>query len=143
MSERRSGEFLAYALGEILLVVIGILIALQINKWNEERIEQRQIRAYALNLVADIKRDMVMINPVDLQIQRLMRQSDLLANYARQRPIEAFDNAELFFLTNGLAYRPFAWNRTAMEQLKNSGALRQISNDLRNTHAKTTAPGLI
>jgi hypothetical protein len=97
LSERRSGEFLAYALGEILLVVIGILIALQINKWNEERIEQRQIRAYALNLVADIKRDMVMINPVDLQIQRLMRQSDLLANYARQRPIEAFDAAELFF----------------------------------------------
>jgi hypothetical protein len=59
-------------MGEIVLVVIGILIALQINNWNEERIEQRQIRAYALNLVADIKRDMVMIEPVDLQIRRLM-----------------------------------------------------------------------
>ncbi len=30
-------RYLAYALGEILLVVIGILIALQVNNWNEDR----------------------------------------------------------------------------------------------------------
>ena len=30
-------KYLLYAIGEILLVVIGILIALQINNWNEER----------------------------------------------------------------------------------------------------------
>jgi len=128
LSERRSGSFLAYALGEIVLVVVGILIALQINNWNEERIEQRQVRAYALNLAADIQRDLAMIEPVDLQVQRLMRQAELLADYARQRPLEAFENAQLFFLTNGLSYRPFAWNRAAMDQLKNSGALRQIDN---------------
>ncbi len=128
MSERRSGSFLAYAVGEIVLVVIGILIALQINNWNEERVEQRQVRAYALNLAADIQRDLDMIMAVDLQIQRLMQQAELLADYARQRPIEAFENAQLYFLTTGLSYRPFAWNRAALEQLKSSGALRQISN---------------
>ncbi len=38
------------ALGEILLVVIGILIALQINNWNEAQNEQQQIREYLLKL---------------------------------------------------------------------------------------------
>ena len=45
-------RFLRYSLGEILLVVIGILIALQINIWNEERIEQNELSGYALNLPA-------------------------------------------------------------------------------------------
>ena len=42
----RTSQYLLYAIGEIALVVIGILIALQINNWNEwrkERIEEREI----------------------------------------------------------------------------------------------------
>jgi uncharacterized protein (UPF0335 family) len=37
LSERKIGKYLKYAIGEIVLVVIGILIALSINNWNEER----------------------------------------------------------------------------------------------------------
>lgn len=37
LSEGKSGKYLAYAVGEIFLVVIGILLALQINNWNESR----------------------------------------------------------------------------------------------------------
>ncbi len=37
MSENKFSQYLAYAIGEIILVVIGILIALQINTWNESR----------------------------------------------------------------------------------------------------------
>jgi hypothetical protein len=37
MSENRTGKYFKYAIGEIILVVIGILIALQINNWNEQR----------------------------------------------------------------------------------------------------------
>tara|TARA_B100000497_G_C7596238_1_gene358459 strand:+ start:123 stop:848 length:726 start_codon:yes stop_codon:yes gene_type:complete len=35
LSEGKNGKYLKYAIGEILLVIIGILIALQINNWNE------------------------------------------------------------------------------------------------------------
>ena len=35
--ENKTGKYLKYAIGEILLVVIGILIALSINNWNEGR----------------------------------------------------------------------------------------------------------
>ncbi|MEM6516972.1 MAG: DUF6090 family protein, partial [Bacteroidota bacterium] len=37
LTENRFNKYLLYAIGEIVLVVIGILIALQINNWNENR----------------------------------------------------------------------------------------------------------
>ena len=37
LSEGKTGKYLKYAIGEIVLVVIGILIALQINNWNESK----------------------------------------------------------------------------------------------------------
>ena len=41
LAEGKTSKYLKYALGEIVLVVIGILIALQINTWNQERINQK------------------------------------------------------------------------------------------------------
>lgn len=52
LSEKWSLRYLRYAIGELVLVVFGILIALQINNWNEDRIEQRQITEYAHALIA-------------------------------------------------------------------------------------------
>ena len=37
MEKNKTGKYLKYAIGEIILVVIGILLALQINNWNQER----------------------------------------------------------------------------------------------------------
>jgi hypothetical protein len=43
LTENKFGKYLTYGIGEIILVVIGILIALQINNWNEERLVRLQI----------------------------------------------------------------------------------------------------
>ena len=37
MEQNKTGKYFKYAIGEIILVVIGILIALSINNWNEDR----------------------------------------------------------------------------------------------------------
>ena len=42
--ENKTGKYFKYALGEIILVVIGILIALQINNWNEDRKEMGTLK---------------------------------------------------------------------------------------------------
>ena len=115
-----------YAMGEIVLVVLGILIALQINNWNEERIEQNQIREYALSLIGDLQRDLQMLGPVNGQIQDLIDRSRAMAEYMRGKEIDEISNIDLFIYSRSPSYRPFEWNRAALDQLKSSGALRQI-----------------
>lgn len=50
-------KYTRYAIGEILLVVIGILIALQINNWNGKRQEDEKIKFQLANLLRDMKGD--------------------------------------------------------------------------------------
>jgi len=50
ISENQTSKYLLYAAGEILLVVIGILLALQINNWNTQRTERIQERQILLQL---------------------------------------------------------------------------------------------
>lgn len=59
LSEGKTTRYLKYAIGEIILVVIGILIALQINNWNEGRKENFKQRSVLSNLLLDIKSDSV------------------------------------------------------------------------------------
>jgi hypothetical protein len=40
--ENKTGRYIKYTIGEVVLVVIGILIALQINNWNESRIQRQK-----------------------------------------------------------------------------------------------------
>lgn len=42
----RAGQYIRYSIGEIFLVVVGILIAVQINQWNQNRIVQQTITDY-------------------------------------------------------------------------------------------------
>lgn len=54
LSERKFSKYLIYAIGEIVLVVLGILIALQINNWNQKRIDSSKERTYLTNLKKEI-----------------------------------------------------------------------------------------
>ena len=55
--ESQFSRYLLYAIGEILLVVIVILIALQVNNWNEERKNDKKVAKYTEGLIADLKKD--------------------------------------------------------------------------------------
>ena len=55
--DNRPLKYMRYAIGEIVLVVVGILIALSINNWNEERIRDDLTRVYLKNVVDDLKGD--------------------------------------------------------------------------------------
>lgn len=57
--EEKTGKYLKYALGEIILVMVGILIALQVNTWNENRLAQARIDSRLINLVQDVESDIV------------------------------------------------------------------------------------
>ncbi|WP_299126384.1 DUF6090 family protein [uncultured Winogradskyella sp.] len=59
LMENKTGKYFKYAIGEIVLVVIGILIALGINNWNQNRLNKIQINGYLSNIVTDLKSDIL------------------------------------------------------------------------------------
>lgn len=65
MQKNNTGKYLKYAIGEIVLVVIGILIALSINNWNQERIKHNEAKVLLSNLKLDVEENIK--NLKDLQ----------------------------------------------------------------------------
>jgi len=55
--DNRPLKYMRYAVGEIVLVVIGILIALQINTWNEGRKEKKELENYLIQMKAELSLD--------------------------------------------------------------------------------------
>ena len=57
IKDNRITKYLLYAVGEIILVVIGILIALQINNWNEKRVIREETELRLSKLIEDLVND--------------------------------------------------------------------------------------
>ena len=71
-------KYLFYAIGEILLVVIGILIALQVNNWNEQRKEQRIAEGIQSSIIKDLKSDLNYIDALRIQVDAEINAYDSL-----------------------------------------------------------------
>ena len=57
LTGNKFSKYLLYAVGEILLVVIGILIALQINTWNDNRIQEKEAKTFYQNIIQQLLED--------------------------------------------------------------------------------------
>ena len=88
LTEGKTGKYFKYAIGEIALVVIGILIALQINNWNEFRkeriVESNILKEILVNLDTDIKSLDLKINECNEFITHSTR---VLQNLQNKTPI--------------------------------------------------------
>lgn len=66
----RFSRYLLYAIGEIVLVVIGILIALQVNNWNEQRKLNIQRSGYTESIINDFVMDSINLQNFIIQLKR-------------------------------------------------------------------------
>jgi len=64
MTENKPVKYLKYAVGEVLLVMIGILLALQVNNWNEGRKVDQQGLKLIENLKSDFQRNLESVEEV-------------------------------------------------------------------------------
>ena len=63
----KTSKYFKYAIGEIVLVVIGILIALQINNWNEKRLDKLKSKDYLERIIEDLD---LKINSFESEMKR-------------------------------------------------------------------------
>lgn len=73
LTRGRTGQYLKYALGEIILVVIGILIALQINNWNEAQKKEALMKTHIRSIGTEVQIDSDNIHKI---IETLYKQSE-------------------------------------------------------------------
>ena len=58
INQNQMGKYFKYAIGEIVLVVLGILIALQINNWNEDRKKTKKEIFHLENILSNLEDDL-------------------------------------------------------------------------------------
>ena len=127
--ENNTSKYLKYAIGEIILVVIGILIALQINNWNEHRKERDQSIFYHEQLINDLEivieslnNDIKWAKTVKTEINRATLILD--QGIANDSTLKILD----FALGNYFRLNRELPEITSYEEMKSSGQLKLIYN---------------
>jgi hypothetical protein len=128
LAENKFSKYLLYAIGEIILVVIGILIALQINNNNEAN----KVRAKELHYLKNIKTDLQLniknisdfIDTRETQIQS----ANTVLEYYEGKPLTDLNDLSRNCL-NVYIWKKFYQNNNTFLELTNSGNLAIISND--------------
>ena len=125
----KTGKYLKYALGEILLVVIGILIALQINNWNEDRKNSIKEKQYLTSFRKDLLTNIH-------ELERVIEKSEFTSMNAdsvilMQRKI--IQEAPLYKLIgqimSGSGFTVYTSREGTMKDILGSGSLDIIKND--------------
>ncbi|RED47146.1 hypothetical protein DFQ10_101929 [Winogradskyella eximia] len=136
ISKNKTGKYIKYALGEIILVVIGILIALQINNWNGNRKDVILEKEYLTRLKSDLEYDQSLLKRIT--INRYERKVECLekgkaynqGNYIIKDTLQFLDD-----IGYGGVFGNVNWslNTNTYNELISTGNLRKIKSDsLRN-----------
>lgn len=122
--ENKTSKYFKYAIGEIILVVIGILIALQINNWNEARKNKTFETEILTQVQANLIKDKLTLQDISSNFQEAINSSNkiLESNWSR----EDKDSLQ-FWLANVIMFDRFQPLTNAYEVLKSKG-LDQVKN---------------
>ncbi len=130
LSEGKTGQYLKYAIGEIVLVVIGILIALQINNWNQGRLDEKRSLEYHQRLLEDmdrvIQRSITLKERSDKTLIAITNSVAVLENGSFENPNQRsdFDYALIWF--SRFNYQ--TPDLSTLEEMKSNGDLNLIYN---------------
>lgn len=126
LSENKFSKYLLYAIGEIVLVVIGILIALSINNWNENRKNQEFEQKILYEILLDTKEDISeTTNSLD-DLEDSEHSGSIILNSLNGKL--AYNDSLNVHFANALRFWSLSPNSTAFEAIKSEG-LHQIKND--------------
>ena len=122
-------KYLRYAFGEILLVVIGILIALQVNNWNERQKQKKKETIDLQNLIIDLKKQIKSQDRyISFEDVILQDCKDIVSHYEQNNGFKKMDS--IFPKINDLSIRmTFTNDNTTLLEMINSGEINIIENE--------------
>ena len=128
LKENKLTRYLIYGIGEIILLVIGILIAVAINNWNINKTHQNREIKYLKNIKLDLRKDLASLK-FNLEFRkRKYKGINKLIGQINGQPIE--DVTELTInVFHSLMEERFTPNNSTYNELANSGNLNLITND--------------
>jgi hypothetical protein len=137
MMDDSSLKYLKYAFGEIILVVLGILIALGINNWNNQRQETKSLIAYLQNIAINIKADQAKLATISTFRENSMKGSRYFMEMIKSEDISK-DTFKIYF-SEHMRYSPLfdpylEVNMSGFDALKNSGFLSKLQVDSLENH---------
>ena len=128
--ENKTNRYFTYAIGEIFLVVIGILIALQINNWNEARKASLLEIEYLKRLISENKEDVILFNQ---KIKGLKRGIAAIEAFSKALKSGSLSDSLLILKANdylkyGSIYPVFTSSTSTFSELSATGNLQIIKN---------------
>ena len=129
LTDNKFSKYLLYAVGEILLVVIGILIALQVDSWNETRKDRLRVRSHLEELKTELLNDLNRWEEIMTRFEKL-DEAGLYLNTFLSGSLDKTDTLKLtesYLRAGHLAY--FGVTAVAYNNLVSSGDINNIKND--------------
>ena len=120
LTENKFSKYLLYAIGEIILVVIGILIALQINNWNEDK-KNRELEKYMLeNLVENLEQNCDRLKSRIKSISFYRKSGTVIISAIENKLIDQ-DSLENYFHIALMNTSSISLSETGYNVIKNNG----------------------
>ncbi len=144
LSENQFTKYLLYAIGEILLVMIGILLALQVNTWNETKKNQKVVHNLYENILTSLEGDSIDLVNVIERVNRGLESKRLLMENSYDSLITKYSIEELGRIVFGTSAVGFSFfpRYGAYDQITNNGFLpllrsEKVKNSLVELYERT------
>lgn len=121
--------YVLYAIGEIILVVVGILIAVQIDDWNKQKQNHKTEMRYISDLINDLTQDSIYLASIKKISDAQVKSKDRLEEFWEGKKINEDSLYQIFQSqwANRYSFKPSA---TTLSEMKSTGTLGVISNEL-------------
>ena len=130
MRENKVTTYFLYAIGEILLVVVGILIAVQIDNWNEGRKLKAKEAEYYLKLLEDLNQDAYQAERLLSETEDRPQHANQLLHLLQQPRLDPDTISKEMMRTISLVTFTFKPSTAAFDDLKSTGNLGLIDDEI-------------
>ena len=129
LTDNKFSKYLLYAVGEILLVVVGILIAFQVDNWHESKLLSRQEKVLLENLKSEFELNLKTLEEVKSKNQKLYRSAiELQSLIGKGVAVIAKHNTDSL-LFNTLLITDYQPNQFVLSQIKTGEKLEIIKSE--------------